>query len=281
MIQVADHSQNETVAPYNRESSAKVSLIVAVNNDRVLNTTLLASPGVNDHCQIILKRGFRSAGSAYNSGLSEANEEILVFAHQDVFLPTAWFEDLERAVKRVAAADPNWGVLGVFGVTRSSPADYRGYCYSTGLQAILGDHFEEPMEAQSLDELVLVIRHSSGLSFDEHLPGFHLYGTDICLRAKQLGKKSYIIPAFCLHNSNGVARLPKDFWSAYFYLRRTWWQTLPVVTCCTTLSRHAMPAIKSIVRDLLAPVFPARTPGHRVDDVVKLYDSLAQQLRHR
>src|SRR5438045_2602831 len=100
MIQVAAHPRHETAARYNRKVSGRVSLVVAVNDDRVLETTLLASPWVREQCQVILKRGFASAAAAYNSGLSEAEEEILIFAHQDVFLPGGWLQDLDRALTR-------------------------------------------------------------------------------------------------------------------------------------------------------------------------------------
>src|SRR5579863_529809 len=116
MTEVADHKPSETVAYHSRKSSRRASLIVAVNDDRVLESTLLASPAVNERFQIVVKRGFPSAASAYNAGLNEAEEEILVFVHQDVFLPLGWFVDLDRALARLERVDPNWGVLGVFGV---------------------------------------------------------------------------------------------------------------------------------------------------------------------
>ncbi len=65
--------------------------------------------------------------------------------------------------------------------------------------------------ASVLDELLLVIRRSSGLSFDDGLPSFHLYGADICLQAQMGGMKSYIITAFCIHNSNGVRYLSLEY----------------------------------------------------------------------
>ena len=42
---------------------------------------------------------------------------------------------------------------------------------------------------QSFDELLIVLRRDSGLRFDEGLPGWHMYGTDIVQTARaRLGR---------------------------------------------------------------------------------------------
>lgn len=222
------------------------SLVVASNDERVLESTLLASPAIDDRCQVLIKRGFRSAAAAYNSGLRHAAHDIVVFAHQDVYLPGTWVSDLESALNYLTDKDPNWGVLGVFGV--ASGSDRRvGYCYSTGLKKVLGQPFTAPIRAESLDELLLVVRKSSGLRYDDSLPGFHLYGTDMCLQAKHRQLNSYIIPAFCIHNSIGVRYLSKAFWRSYFYLQRKWRADLPIQTCCTTITRFGWPIVHHLL----------------------------------
>ncbi len=258
-----------------KEVALDWSLVTMVNNDSVLRSTLLASPALTSRCQVVTKRNFECAGRAYNAGLQEADHEIVVLAHQDVYLPETWLPDLSRALALLAASDPQWGVLGVFGIA-SSPRRPSGYCYSTGLRTILGHPYSHPIETDSLDELVLIVRRSAGLRFDERLPGFHLYGTDICLQARSKGLKNYIIPAFCIHNSNGVKSFPVNFWRAYLFLRRKWWDYLPVRTCCTTITRGCFPALKAIAHDLSDSLFGARKVGTRVDDVVDLYRRLSQ-----
>jgi hypothetical protein len=269
-----------TLAEWDSASASRDSwsLIVAVNNESVFRGTLLASPAIDSKCQVIAKRGFTSAGVAYNAALTEASNEVVVFAHQDVYLPRNWRRNLDHALGQLATKDPTWGVAGVFGITQSNVPEHRGHCYSTGLKAVLGKGFSAPIEAQSLDELVLVVRRSSGLSFDDELPGFHLYGTDICLQAATKEMKSYIVPAFCVHNSNGVKYYPLDFWRAYFYLRRKWWPRLPVTTCCTRITKWCLPALKSMFRDCVDTVFRLRNVGSRVDDVATLYRSLSLNL---
>jgi hypothetical protein len=246
-----------------------------VNDDHVLESTLLASPAIAHGCQWIAKRGFASAGQAYNAGLDEARSDIVVFAHQDVFLPEAWLAGLGNALQQLALTDPQWAVLGSFGVTRSHPAEMRGYCYSTGLRRTLGAPFASPLPARTLDEFVLVVRKSSGLRFDEQLPGFHLYGADICLQAEARHLGSYILSAFCIHNANGIDRLPYAFWQSYLYLRRKWWHRLPVTTCCTTLTKGCLPIVRRLAGEMRNSLRP-RATGHRSDHVAALYDQLSQ-----
>lgn len=245
------------------------SLVVTANNDRVLRNTLLASPAITPECQVIVERGFSCAGKAYNAGLDKALNDVVVFAHQDVYLPADWLTCLSTAIKQVEFADPNWGVLGPFGVTRSKPAELRGHCYSTGLKGILGASFTSPIAARSLDEFVLVVRRSSGLRFDEQLPGFHLYGTDICLLAESRQLGCYIIPAFCLHNANGVTHFPREFWRAWFYLRRKWWQYLPVTTCCTTITKWCTSVARRLAQEL-KQFFAPPMAGTRCEDTDSL-----------
>ncbi len=259
-----------------RQKAAAWSLVVAANNEQVLRNTLLASPGIDGRCQVIVERDASCAGRAYNRGLDNAKSDIVVFAHQDVFLPANWFAQLQMSIDALKKARIEWGVLGVFGATEEAQPALRGFCYSTGLQRVLGEPFTAPIPAQSLDELVLVVRRSSGLRFDDHLPGFHLYGTDICLRSRAAGLKSFIVPAFCIHNSNGIVRLPREFWDAYLYLRRRWRNQLPIVTCCTKITKLAVPMLTRRAHEWKERVRP-RKVGRRQSDVAELYQRLCRE----
>ena len=252
-------------------------MIVAFNNDQTLRQNLLASPAIGDKCQVITKQGFSCAGQALNAGIAEAAHEVMVFAHQDIILPPGWTSDLDRAISILSEEDPNWGVVGMAGVENNPRQEFRGYCYSTGLRTILGQPFPKPVAVASLDEIVLVVRRSSGLKFDEKLPGFHLYGTDMCLEAKRRGMQSYVASAFCIHNTNGIQYLPADFWRGYFYLRDKWFGELPVQTCCTTITKWCAPAMDRIARDLAHRAFSPRKVGRRWEDVEALRESVLRE----
>ncbi len=253
-------------------SFSEWTLIVAVNHEEVLQGTLLKSPDIDDRCQLVLKRGYASAGQAYEAGIAEAKNEILVFAHQDVYLPQGWLNGVRGCMAQLHHRDPNWGVLGPSGVANST--DFVGYVHSTGLRRTLGAPFDRPIECLTLDEMLLIMRRSSGLMFDDRLPGFHLYGTDICLQARRRNVKSYVIPAFCIHNSNGIVRLPKSFWQAYLYLRRKWWKQLPISTTCTTITRWCGPLGWSVLRGTINAMFFSNAVGKRTADPERLSKDL-------
>ena len=260
--------------------AAKFTIVVAVNNDLVLKDSLLRSPEVCATKEIIIRRGCPSAAHAYNSGMREAKSETVVFAHQDVFFPEGWFKSVAKTIAGISAKDPQWGVLGVYGVSRSGEGI--GHLYSTGLQRVLGRSFEEPVEVCTLDEVVLIVRRSAALQFDETLPGFHLYGTDICLEARRKGLKCYAVSAFCIHNSNGLAMLPLGYSKAFLYMRRKWRTQLPIFTPCMVITRWGMPLARHYLESL-AGLASQRRVGCRCPDPSLLYRQLldSNQLEKR
>ncbi len=211
------------------------TVISATNNDEVLKSCLLNSPDIQRASEVILQRGYSSAAAAYNSGLDKAKTDLVIFVHQDVYLPAGWIDSLQTALDRLSKTDPNWGVLGVWGVNKTCE-EGTGFLYCTGLRRLIGDGFDGVHQVRSLDEVLLIVRKSSNLRFDEQLTGFHMYGTDICLEAGRRGMKSYAIPAFCIHNTNGYGMLPFSFWHGYFFMRRKWRSELPVATSCINIT---------------------------------------------
>jgi hypothetical protein len=218
-----------------------VTFVVPVQSRcEVLAANFLASPCLrrpHDH-QILIQERFCSAAEAYNDAIEKSVNDIIVFCHNDIFLPEAWLSDLECALNSLETADPNWGVLGCSGITREQR--HWRYLYSSGL-GICGEPFEHPEPVQTLDEIVLILRKSSSLHFDELLPHFHLYGTDICLRAAKYGMKSYAISAFCIHNAHQSLILPPEFYDCCKYIRRVWTEYLPIQTTCIRLTKFSIP----------------------------------------
>jgi Glycosyltransferase like family len=213
-----------------------ITFVIAVNNKRVFESNFLASPclsGVHSH-QILVQEGFSSASRAYNEAIDRSTNDLIVFAHQDILFPELWLSDLQRALDSLQQTDPRWGVLGCYGETLEDGG--RGYIYSGGL-GIMGKPMDRPAQVQTLDEIVLILRKSSGLRFDESLPHFHFYGTDICMAAAARGLKSYAISAFCIHNTQQNFILPKEFYESYRRVKRKWKNSLPIRTTCVTLTK--------------------------------------------
>jgi hypothetical protein len=246
------------------------TLLSATNNDAVLASCLLNSPDVRSASEVILQRGYSSAAVAYNRGLEQAKTDLVVLAHQDVYLPSGWADSLRGVVDLLAKTDPNWGVLGVWGVNKASEGG-TGFLYCTSEMRQLGNVFTGVREVRSLDEVLLIIRKSSNLRFDEQLPGFHMYGTDICLEAHRRGMKSYAIPAFCIHNTDGYRMLPLQFWHCYLFMRKKWMSELPVATSCTEITAGCWPMIRWNIVQAANIVLKRYRAGHRVHDPSRLY----------
>lgn len=253
------------------------SLLTAANDQSVLERCLLASPCATSASEILVLRGFRSAGAAYNQGLADARSDVCVLAHQDVYLPAAWDEKLDVAIGRLTETDARWAVLGVFGICRAL-AKPVGHLYCTGLRRCVGRSFDEPVEVRSLDEVVLVVRRSAAVRFDEQLPGFHMYGTDICLTAHKQGMHCYAISAFCIHNTEGRILLPLSFWRAYWYMRRKWWDHLPIRTPCVKITKFGMELVDHTVRSLYARYVKGEVPGGRMAQPAQLAAALKERM---
>lgn len=211
-----------------------ITFVAAVNDEEVFRLNVLASPvfAAGHRHEILARRGYPSAGLAYNDALGLAKNDIVVFLHQDVYLPDKWDERLIGDIEQLESSGCNWGVLGCFGISiEGQPA---GHVYSNGLNSELGGACR-PVPAQSLDEMVLIFRKSRGLRFDPALRHFHLYGTDICLEAGKRGYRNFVVCNFCVHNSLPVRRLPSEFWRCVSYLVLKWKSRLPVKTCCIML----------------------------------------------
>lgn len=256
-----------------RMGDTSVCFIVASNDEEVLRTSLLASPDLNAGVEISVQREAKSAVEAYNRGIEATRAEVLVFVHQDIFLPAGWMTGFQEALRQLAETDPNWGVLGLYGV--KADRTRCGWIYSTGLGCVLGTPFDMPQEVRTIDELLLVIRKSSNLRFDEGLPGFHFYGTDLCLIAESKGFRNYVLPCFAIHNSNGLAYLPKAFWKAYFYVRSKWRDKLPFQTPCITVRRSVLPTlVQEIPWRVVRYTILRQKPGGRVQDPGLLFKGL-------
>jgi Glycosyltransferase like family len=213
----------------------KFEIIAAVNNDQVLTENLLASPLVSTgRCQVCVERGFSSASAAYNAGLDATEADVVLFVHQDVYLPASWENNFAAGLSKIEQIDPDWGVIGVYGV--GADGGNVGRTWSSGLGRELGGAFDHPLPVRSIDELVIIVNRRSGLRFDESLPGFHLYATDIALNAADKNLGVYVIHAPVVHNSVPVLSLGGAYAQAYSYLKRKWRHVLPVVTTVTTLS---------------------------------------------
>jgi hypothetical protein len=208
----------------------RLAFIVASNNRQSLRDNLLQSGIFKDNLYpLIIQEGFINISKAYNQAMLKTEADILIFLHQDVFLPDKWVPDLLRHLDMLESE--NWGVIGVAGAgLRNNQHLFLGHLLDRGND--LGSSDNLPARVDTLDELLLVIKNNKLLFFDEKIPGPHFYGADICLQANNRRMTCWAIDAFCHHNSIHGQDLPPDFYISLEYMRLKWRNCLPFVTTC-------------------------------------------------
>lgn len=214
--------------------AGSIHLCCVANDERILARDLLRSPDIAEgRVQTSIIWNAPAAAAAYHDAVGHIHADILLFAHQDVYFPEGWFARLDAACRELDAMDPSWAVAGLCGMTREE--EFVGHLWDSGLGAVCGGPFGQPREIASLDEVVLIVRRASGVSFDHALPSFHLYGTDIVLEARKAGLKSYAIDLPVIHNSKANVRLDQTYVAAYRFMVRKWKALLPWPTVIVQL----------------------------------------------
>ena len=209
-----------------------VTLGVCTNDADVLADNLLASPDLqNDTHEVITVKDARSLAEGLETVLAQASHELVVLAHQDIYLPRGWFARLwsQYALARKMTGD-RVGVMGVYGVHGGSQGILRAGRVADR-DAVLDETAPLPAPVSSLDEIVLAMPRQTRLRPDPAL-GFHLYGTDLALAAESAGLTALAIDAPCHHNSQQGNELPAAFYSSAEVLRNRWPTKLPILTPC-------------------------------------------------
>jgi hypothetical protein len=258
-----------------------ITFIVAVNDRDLLESNFLASPCLQQlkgH-QVLIQENFRSAAKAYNDGIERAVNDLIVFCHQDILLPKLWLSQLGSALQYLELHDREWGVLGSYGKTQDGRG--WGHVYSSG-RDVIGEPLERPVVIQTLDEIVLILRKSAALRFDDSLPHFHFYGTDICLRAASKGMKSYAVSAFCIHNTHQTLVLPKEFYECCRHIKRVWKNYLPIQTTCLRVTRFNFPEYRRKLGEFkLRHIRRQEYGGTRLQDPLPLLERFGSECRPR
>lgn len=157
------------------------------------------------------RRGWNAA-QGLNHGLDTLAADWVVCVHQDVLFPADFWT---RLTSSLAALAPDVAVAGIVGCERSGRyrghiVDPNGHCYWPTL----------PHPVLTLDEVLLAVRKSSGLRFDEQVPGFHCYGADLCFEADKRGLRVVAIDAPLVHLSTG--KLDQSYERASQWLLAKW-----------------------------------------------------------
>jgi hypothetical protein len=219
----------------------------AVNDQQVLGQCLAASPDIaSGAIPLRTYQGYRSAAAAYNRALDEAEAEILMLVHQDVYLPDGYFDRLAAQLRRLDEIAPDWAVAGVVGA--DGRGALHGRVWSTGSGIVIGGKGPLPARVEAIDEMIILIRTAAGLRFDEGLPGYHLYAADIIQIAAAQGRSTWVVDAPAVHHSRPVIKLDRTYKRAWYYLRRKWRDRLPIRTLVCPITASPLEVIEKDIR---------------------------------
>lgn len=192
------------------ERLKKVSVIMIVTNSSQSEEALkwIKNQTISADTECIFMNNynncnFTSAARALNCGADQANGEVLVFMHQDIYL---WDSNiLEKYYKFLHTNSQS--IAGVAG---------RNYNTNT-----ISDIYEtmnhihratwangQNIEVESVDECMFGMTKKlwDKLRFDEECcNNWHCYATEICLHNRISGGKNYVVPCKVCHESVGNA----------------------------------------------------------------------------
>jgi SAM-dependent methyltransferase len=212
------------------------------NDETVLRNNLLASPCLRPGTphELLLARGCRNAADGLNAALARAKHRWVVCVHQDVYLPEGWDRLMAARLAEAEVKLGTIGVAGVIGAAHDGPIPQHGVAPLAGWivdrDRVLRGHERLPASAETLDELVLVLPRGTPLRFDPSL-GFHFYGADLCLQARERNLVTVAVEARCFHNQRGV-ELPPEFRASGRTFAKKWQHRLPVKTTCAVIDQR-------------------------------------------
>lgn len=208
---------------------ARIILAAAVNDEDILENNLLASDDIQSGAlQLHSYRGYKSAALAYNQAISEFGDtcDWIGFVHQDVYLPKGFLESLIEELDSLEQRDETAAIVGFFGAVSQGQNAGRVWCSANNQQ--FSGNLDVPAQINVLDEYFILMKTDKKLSFDVDLPGFHLFGTDICKEVQKRGLSCWVVDVPVVHNSRRVVTLDKYYRQAWFYMQKKWSQDLPI-----------------------------------------------------
>ena len=213
------------------------SVLCATNNPLQYQNNLAVSPDLldptSDH-QILSITRAPNIAMAFEQGVKYAKHKWLVLAHQDVYLPQGWFADVQQAWQAAEAKlGQPIGVAGVAGMVKRNSGDFiPAGCCMDRIYTFNHAQAQLPLQAHSLDELVLVYRTDRFIPELNPAYGFHYYATESVFKAEDAGFIGAILPVPCLHNTSRYDSTVSDadVRQKSLLFRQEWQQRLPIRT---------------------------------------------------
>lgn len=183
-----------------------LSIVCVYNDKNLLDNYLLKSlkDQTVEYELIIIDNTdgkFSSAAEALNYGGKKAQNDLILFVHQDMDLSSkTWLYDVEKILKSVG----NFGIAGVAGRSKEKVWAVTNIKDGIPPKDVAPEKIHEAVKVQTLDECLIIIPKKifKILQFDEIVcDNWHLYAADYCLSVKKLGYDAYVVPLYAYHRS--------------------------------------------------------------------------------
>lgn len=205
-----------------------ITVVVPVNNDASFHDNLLASPGLGEIAATLIPvRDARSAAEAFHLGAARSTCEWILFCHQDVYFPAGSGHKLHSILMQIPLRQARATILGFVGL------DYAAHL--VGLVNDRGRLLSGPecAAAISVDEFAVVLHRQCKYNLDPAL-GWHLWATDLCLQALDMGEGPRVVCVPVSHNS-ATRSLPPAFAESAQALLKKHPQRKSIHTLCGVL----------------------------------------------
>ena len=216
-------------------SAASVSIVCVYNDlavrqgclDRSIEALSDEASGVEYLPIDNVNSAYPSAGAALNHGASMARNDVVVFAHQDVFLHS--LTALKEAAGQFQDPAAGFGLLGAVGVG----SDGRIVGRVRDRVVLLGDAVTQPTEVDSVDEVLFLAPRSQLLReplTESPDMAWHAYAVEYGLRVRKLGLRTGVADIPLTHNSLSINLDRLDV--AHRAIAGRYADVLPVRTTC-------------------------------------------------
>jgi len=178
-----------------------------VSNEKILKTHLLTSQLPKD-TKISYVKNSTNASKGLNILLEKFyndGADIGIFLHQDVVVSKDWLSQVENQTKKFS---DNWLLAGVWG--RTLDGYYHGCVFDTRFPDPWETDDIFPMEVDCLDGVCLIFNLKYKIDLSNDLKGWDPYDTYVCMLAKSLGLKVYVIKASLNHYCTRSIRWKPD-----------------------------------------------------------------------
>ena len=225
--------------------AASVSIVCVYNNLAVrqecLDRSIAALAGEASGVEYLpidnVDGAYASAGAALNHGTSLAQNDVIVFVHQDVFLHS--LTALKQAAGLVQDPAARFGLLGAVGIS----SDGRIVGRVRDRVVLLGDTVTGPTEVDSVDEVLFLAPRAQLLReplTESSDMAWHAYAIEYGMRMRRLGLRTGVADIPLTHNSLSINVDKLDV--AHRAIATRYDDLMPVRTTCGVITRETVKA---------------------------------------